>query len=116
MCGKNIKWIFNPSPSPWISGVCESLVKSVKKTLKGIVKDRIFAEDCLYTFLYEVEAVLNSRPLTAISDDINDLEPPSPNHLFTGASSMNHSPGVFHSSKAELKKKWRAVQPAASMF
>ena len=116
MCGKNIKWIFNPSPSPWMSGVCESLVKSVKKTLKGIVKDRIFAEDCLYTFLYEVEAVLNSRPLTAISDDINDLESLMPNHLLTGASSMNYSPGVFHSKEVELRKKWRAVQAAANMF
>ena len=51
MCGKNIKWIFNPPASPWMGGVWESLVKSVKKTLKAIVKDRIFTEDCLYTFL-----------------------------------------------------------------
>ena len=80
MCGKNIKRIFNPSASPWMGGVWESLVKSVKKTLKAIVKDRIFTEDCLYTFLCEVEAVLNNRPLTAISDDITDLEPLMPNH------------------------------------
>ena len=51
MCGKNIKWSFNPPASPWMGGVWESLVKSVKKTLKVIVKDRIFTEDCLYTFL-----------------------------------------------------------------
>ena len=80
MCGKNIKRIFNPSASPWMGGVWESLVKSVKKTLKAIVKDRIFTEDCLYTFLCEVAAVLNNRPLTAISDDITDLEPLMPNH------------------------------------
>ena len=76
------------------------------------IKDRIFTEDCLYTFLCEVEAVLNSRPLTAIRDDINDLEPLMPNHLLTGASSMNYSPGVFHSKEVELRKKWRA----ANMF
>ena len=80
MCGKNIKLIFNPPASPWMGGVWEPLVKSVKKTLKAIVKDRIFTEDCLYTFLCEVEAVLNSRPLTAISDAITDLEPLIPNH------------------------------------
>ena len=99
-----------------MSGVSDSLVKSVKKTLKAIVKDRIFTEDCLYTFLCKVEAALNSRPLTAISDDINDLEPLTPNHLLTGASSMNYSPGVFHSKEVELRKKWRAVQAAANMF
>ena len=104
MCGKNIKWIFNPPASPWMGGVWESLVKSVKKTLKAIVKDRIFTEDCPYTFLCEVDAVLNSRPLTAISDDINDLEPLTPNHSLTGASSMNYRPAVFHSKEVELRK------------
>ena len=56
-----------------MGGVWESLVKSVKETLKAVLKDRILTEDCLYTFLCEGEAVLNSQPLTAISDDINNL-------------------------------------------
>ena len=85
--GKNIKWIFDPPASPWTGGVWEYLLKSVKKTLKVIVKDRILTEDCLYTFLYEVERVLNSQLLTATNDDINKFEPLTPNHLLT--SSMN---------------------------
>ena len=51
MCGKNINWIFNPPTSPWMGGVWESLVNSVKKNLKAIVKDRISTENCLCTFL-----------------------------------------------------------------
>ena len=94
----------------------ESLVKSVKKTLKAIVKDRTFTEDCLHTFLCEVEAVLNSRPLTAISDDINDIEPLTLNHFLTGASLMNYSPGVFPRNEVELRKNWRAVQDSTNMF
>ena len=97
----------------WCVGVS---CKVVKKTLKAIVKDRIFTEDCLYTFLCEVEAVLNSWPLTAISNDINVLDPLTPNHLLTGASLMNYSPGVFHSKEVELRRKWHAVQAAANMF
>ena len=116
MCGKDIKWIFNPPASPWVGGVWESLVKSVKKTLKAIVKDRTFTEDCLHTFLCKVEVILNSRPLTAISDDINDLEPLTPNHLLTGASQINYNPGVFHSNDVKLRKKWRSVQAAPNMF
>ena len=87
-----------------MDGVWESLVKKVNKTLKAIVKYRIFTKYCLYTFLRKVEAVLNSQPLTAISDDINDLERLTPNHLLTGASSMNYNPGVFHSNQIELLK------------
>ena len=39
-----------------------------------------------------------------------------PNHLLTGASLMNYSPGFFHSNEVELRKKWRAVQAAAYTF
>ena len=60
------KMDFQRNHKPWTSGLWESLVKSVKKTLKPIAKDRIFTEDCLYTFLCEVEALLNSRPLTVV--------------------------------------------------
>ena len=116
MCGKNINWIFNPPTSPWVGGVWESLVNSVKKTLKAIVKGRISTENCLCTFLWEVDAILNSQSLTAISDYINDLEPLTSNHFLTGVSSTNYSPGVFHSNEVELRKKWPAVQAAANMF
>ena len=99
-----------------MGGVWESLVKPIKKTLKAIVKDRISIEDCQYTFLCEAEAVLHSRPWTAISDNINELEPLTPNHLLIGASSTNYRTGVFHSNEIELRKKRRAVQAAADMF
>ena len=44
----------------------ESMDKIPKKALKSIVRDR--------TFLTKVESIINSRPLAAVSDNINDLE------------------------------------------
>ena len=38
----------------------------------------------LQTITAEVEAILNDRPLTYISDDISDLEPFTPAHLLHG--------------------------------
>ena len=99
-----------------MGGIWESLIKSVKHSLKAITKDRIFTEDCLHTFLCEVESILNRTPLTAISDDITDLEPLTPNHLLIGSSSSNCSPGKFNSDEINLRKKWCSVQAASDMF
>ena len=38
----------------------------------------------MYTFLTRVEAVLNSRPLTPMSNDPNDLTTLSPGHFLIG--------------------------------
>ena len=46
----------NPPSSPWMGGVWESLVKSVKRSLKVITRDRVFTEESLYMFLCETES------------------------------------------------------------
>ncbi|XP_062541738.1 uncharacterized protein LOC134209739 [Armigeres subalbatus] len=68
-----IQWHFNSSSAPHFGGLlckCEQVL--------------IFED--MNTLLEQVEACLNSRPLTAISDDPNDLEPIAPGHFLTGAS------------------------------
>ena len=42
-----IEWKFNPPSSHWMGGVWESLVKSVKRSLKVITRDRVFTEESL---------------------------------------------------------------------
>ena len=42
----------------------------------------MFAVEALSTFLIEVESIINSRPLTETSDDVNDLELITPYRLF----------------------------------
>ena len=56
----------------------------------------------LKTFLCEVEAVLNGRPLASISDDISNFEPLTPNHLRIGEASRNQSPGNFREHEVNL--------------
>lgn len=51
----------------------EVMVKKTKKELKPIVRDGIFADEALSTFLMEVESMMNSHHLTVASDGINDL-------------------------------------------
>ena len=85
-----------------MEGAWESLVKSVQTGLEAVVKDRIFTDESLQTFLCEVDAVVNRRPSTSISDDISDFESLTPNHLLIGETSPNQSPGNFREHEVSL--------------
>ncbi|PIC21671.1 hypothetical protein B9Z55_026427 [Caenorhabditis nigoni] len=63
--------------SPWSGGVHERMVGLVKRSLlrAGTTK-RLLSEEDLRTLLKEVEAVINDRPLTYVSDtDISPIRP-----------------------------------------
>ena len=92
-----------------MGGAWESLVKSVRTGLKAIVKDGIFTDESLPTFLCKVESVLNGRPLISVSNDISDFEPLTPNHLLIGEASPNQSLGTFREHELNLRRKLRSV-------
>jgi len=54
-------------------GSCEALVKSAKKILQFLLRDRILHEESLQTFMVEVKWILNNRPLTPVSDSPDNL-------------------------------------------
>lgn len=78
---KGVKWTFNPPATAHHGGVWERLIRMLKRILLSVTKQQTLDDESLLTVMCEVEAILNSRPLTTISDDPNDLEPSTPNHL-----------------------------------
>ena len=78
-----------------MGGAWEALTKPVKITLKTIARDRLFTEEALHTFICEVESILNNLPFTPSSDDVNNYEALTPNHILFGNSSSNYAPSVF---------------------
>ena len=75
--------------------IWESLVKSVKRSLKVITRD--FTEAPLYMFLCEVESVINNCPLTPASDSIS-------NHFLLGTKVTNYALGSFNHPKINYCK------------
>lgn len=57
--------------------------------MKTVVNDQLLPEETLHTVLVEAEVIVNSRPLTGVSDDINDNETLTPNHFLIGQASLN---------------------------
>ena len=47
-----------------MGGAWEALIKSVKRSLKPIARERLFTEETLHTFLCEVESILHNRSIT----------------------------------------------------
>ena len=84
---KQIKWKFNPPGAPHFGGVWERMVRSCKKAMIAIVGNRTLTDDVLSTTMCLVEQILNSRPLTSVSDDSDDLEALTPNHFLLGHAS-----------------------------
>ncbi|XP_028165136.1 uncharacterized protein LOC114356249 [Ostrinia furnacalis] len=82
-----IVWRFIPPSAPFMGGVWERLVRSVKSALKVTLRERNPREEVLMTLLSEVEAILNSRPLTHIAPDPDYPEALTPNHFLIGGSS-----------------------------
>ena len=81
---RRVEWTFNIERAPWRGSVYERLVCSTKRCLRKMIGKTKLRHDKLLTLLVEeVEAIVNSRPLTFVSP--NDLEELlTPSHVLTG--------------------------------
>ena len=81
LTNRAVKWQFITERAPWWGGFYERLVGSVKRCLKKTLGKASLNYIELNTILTEVEAVLNSRPLTYTYTDIEDGSPLTPSHF-----------------------------------
>ena len=81
---KKIVWKFNPPGAPHFGGIWERLVQGCKKVMIAILDNRSLTDEVLSTTMCLVEQTLNARPLTAVSDDPEDLTALTPNHFLLG--------------------------------
>ncbi|XP_068234230.1 uncharacterized protein [Palaemon carinicauda] len=86
------KWRFNVPRSPWWGGWFEGLVGSVKIALKKTLGIRYVIKNELETTLIEIEACINSRPLTFVSDEPDLEHYLTPSHVILGRNITSKPP------------------------
>lgn len=80
----SIKFTFIPPYAAHFGGLWEAGVKSCKYHLKRIVGNAKLTVEEFSTVLTQIEAVLNSRPMSPLSTDPCDFLPLSPAHFLIG--------------------------------
>lgn len=83
IANEGIEWTFIVELSPWMGGFYERLVGSSKMALKKAVGQKLLTPMQLQTYLAETEAILNTRPLVHVGEDLNDGTTITPSHFLT---------------------------------
>ena len=107
---------FNPPAASHMGGVWERLIRSVKNTLKALLKEQLLTDKALPTLMTEVELIMNDRPLTTGSDDVNDVQPLTPNKLLLLRTNASYPPGTFSKDELDTRRWWRHIHYLANMF
>ncbi|KAL7834746.1 hypothetical protein SRHO_G00289930 [Serrasalmus rhombeus] len=102
-CGPT--WSFNPPAGTHYGGVWERLIRLVKRVLASTLRLQTLDDEGFHTVLCEIEAILNSRPITKASD-VDDLEALTPNHLLLLKTKTKPllPPGLFQRDDLYLKR------------
>ena len=113
---QNIEWKFIPERAPHFGGLWEAAVKSMKFHLKRVIANTKFTFKEFTTILTQVEACLNSRPLTPMSCDSHGVEALTPGR-FLIRKSMELLPDTSLSYRAlPLLRRWHLCKSVVRHF
>lgn len=109
------QWHFIPPSSPHFGGIWEAGVKSMKHHLRRVIGEQTLTYEEMSTFLHQTEACLNSRPLCALSEDINDNIVLTPSHFLIGREAVG-VPDPLSETNTDHINRWKQIQKMKKDF
>jgi hypothetical protein len=115
---KGIEWDFISPHAPHQGGIWESMVKMLKHSLKRTLGQLILHQMEFITVIMEIEAQINSRPLSAVVEEAGDLRPVTPAQLVLGYNPKPYPQQArFHPSQStDPRVRWKLRQEVSVHF
>ncbi|XP_011867599.1 PREDICTED: uncharacterized protein LOC105561856 [Vollenhovia emeryi] len=109
-CATNeVEWYFNPPSAAWWGGWWERLIRILKDLLKRILGRTSVNYEEMNTILCDCEAVINSRPLTYMTEEASGTAAITP-AIFLRDIQEDGVPDMDQISKSHLSKSLRYRQ------
>ncbi|VDI27053.1 Hypothetical predicted protein [Mytilus galloprovincialis] len=114
-----ITWQFNPPHASHFGGAWERLIGVSRRILDSLLLENRFKDlthEMLTTFLAEVTAIVNNRPLTCVSYDSESPSVITPSLLLTQKTADDTCPFPDFEKKDSIRHHWKYVQFLAQQF
>ena len=114
---KEVEWKFNPPHASNMGGIWERQIRTIRKILSSLLNKHAdkLTDEVLETLFCEVENMINSRPLTKLSEDVTDMSTLSPNQLLILNDELTDFPGNFNENDV-YKQRWKFIQYLSNQF
>lgn len=112
----NTRWHFIPPHAPNFGGLWEAGIKSAKYHMKRVIGDSTLTFEEITTVLSQIEACLNSRPLSKVSSNAEDPFPLTPGHFLIGEPLVLVPDSNYETSNISNLRRWQLTQRMVQHF
>ncbi|XP_070144637.1 uncharacterized protein [Drosophila kikkawai] len=113
---QGLVWRFIPPGAPHMGGLWEAGVKSFKTLFYKASATRKYAFEELATLLAKIEACLNSRPLSPMSEDPSDLLALTPGHFLVGGPLLSTVEPEIKGEAKSILNRWQHLKAQHQQF
>ncbi|XP_062143168.1 uncharacterized protein LOC133850923 [Drosophila sulfurigaster albostrigata] len=113
---KSLSWHFNPPGAPHMGGLWEAGVKSFKALFYKATSTSKYTFEELSTLLAKIEACLNSRPISPMSEDPSDLLALTPGHFLIGGPLISVLEPPINQPATSILNRWQRLKALHQQF
>ncbi|XP_047541323.1 uncharacterized protein LOC125074140 [Vanessa atalanta] len=116
LANNGTEWHFIPPYAPNFGGLWEAGIKSTKHHLRRVIGDSTLTYEELSTVLAQIEACLNSRPLSVTGSDPDNALPLTPGHFLVGEPLLTAPDHSYANKSISSLRRWQLTQKMLQCF